>query len=308
MAAGSCLGKLSVGTAGFANSHWTGRFYAPHAKKSEDQLECYQETFNIVEVNSTFYGVPSEETIAAWKRRAAHGFQFSLKVPRAVTHDGGLASDSALESLRHFLLRVKGLGAHLAVLLFQCSRGLRVDVGKLQRVFEELGRCDMQCRVALELRDVPSSQDPVVIGWLRERNWALVQHPNTLGRATAASEQHKVAECYPLEPLRDLTTANFVYVRLHGNNDTHSYCYSESELSSYSEQLHNWRTKGLEVFAFLLNDSAEAAMPHNAKQLLEMVHRLSGEPVPRGPKLAHQRSLTSFFKPSQPAAKRPRHS
>merc|ERR1712217_28639 len=104
-----------------------------------------------------------------------------------------------------------------------------------------------------------------VMTFLRDRSWALVQHPNTLGRATAGGSADGEAETYPLEALEDVVTADFVYVRLHGDNDAHNYCYSDSELRSYAQQIDKWRRRGLDVYCFLLNDTADAAMPHDAK-------------------------------------------
>ncbi|CAE8695867.1 unnamed protein product, partial [Polarella glacialis] len=100
---------------------------------------------------------------------------------------------------------------------------------------------------------------------------------------------------YPLESLKDETTADFVYVRLHGNNDTHTYRYSDEELQGYAGQLHAWRLRGLDVYCFVLADDAGAAMPQNAKRLQELVHGLAGEALPKGPKMAKQSSLASFF-------------
>lgn len=153
------LGLLHVGTAGFSNAHWVGPFYPPAAKKREEHLDFYQETFSVVEVNSTFYGTPSAETIAAWKRRAANGFQMGLKVPRAVTHDGVLASQEGLQSLRFFLQRVAGLGDTLGFLLFQCSRSMKADSNKLRAVAAVLEELGVTCRVAVEFREASWFQD-----------------------------------------------------------------------------------------------------------------------------------------------------
>ena len=77
------------------------------------------------------------------------------------------------------------------------------------------------------------------------QNWALVQHPNTLVRAhrNLLWERSGDKETYSLEPLRNIVTADFAYVRLHGNDDDHTYCYSDSELCGYAEQLQSWRTR-----------------------------------------------------------------
>lgn len=304
------LGRLHVGTAGFTNAHWAGQFYPPSAKKSELQLEHYQETFSVVEVNSTFYGTPSTDAISAWRRRSSDGFQIGLKVPKTVTHEAPFSA-AALEHLSVFLSRAQGLGVALGPLLFQCSRQFAVDLQKLRTVAALLDAWKVPCRVAFEFRDASWHRDAAVLAFMRERNWAMVQHPNTLGRATVgnSSSDNRQAERYPIELLADVATADFAYCRLHGDNDGHSYCYSDEELMGYASQVHAWRVRGLDVYCFLLNDSAEAAMPKNAKRLMEIAHGLASEPVPRGPALARQRTLNSFFcagAAQPPPTKRPR--
>lgn len=292
-------GRLFVGTAGFTSASWAGAFYPAGVKKTDEQLHHYQASFGVVEVNSTFYGVPNPETIDAWRRQAAEGFLFVLKVPKAVTHEGGLASEEALAALRVFLERAKGLGPHLGAILFQCSRSQTCDLGKLRSIGTELKRAGMSCRVAFEFRNASWLSDPEVKECMQAVNWALVQHPNSIGRATVGNSSEGRTgdvEHYRLEPLYDtIVTADFVYVRLHGDNDEHSYCFSDRELAVYAEQLHLWRERGLDVFCFLLNDDASAAMPRNAKRIIELTHALAGESVPSGPKPSHQRSLESFF-------------
>ncbi|CAJ1419286.1 unnamed protein product, partial [Effrenium voratum] len=279
------LGPLFVGTAGFSCPHWT-QFFG-----KGDLLVLYQETFWAVEVNSSFYGVPSLETVQTWRRKCAEGFRLGLKAPRTVTHEN-LGGETSLESLRFFLQRVAPLAQHLGPILFQCPRSLKADCEMLRRVAKVLDEQDLSIQAAFEFRDA-SWLSHEALDFLKSRNWALVQHPNTLGRATSAEKE---LETYPLEPLQeDLVTADWVYVRLHGNNDGHTYRYTDEELLSYARQLHGWRQRGLKVFAFLLNDDAGAAMPQNARRLWELCCGLAAEGEVRGPKLAKQRSLRSFF-------------
>jgi len=289
-------GKLRIGTAGFSSNHWAGHFYPPRVKKSEDQLEAYQDTFSAVEINGTFYGMPAESTISQWKRRSADGFEMSLKVPKSVTHDGQLDSPEALEGLWIFVNRAKALGTNLGPVLFQCPRSLTANVQKLiavSKVLEEVP----SMRVAMEFRDESWFADEKVQSFMREKNWALVDHPNSIGRATAGAGTSQDSERthYALQPLRGTCTASFAYIRLHGNCDDHTYRYSNAELQSIAAELHNMRMRGVDVYCFMLNDDDTAAMPQNARQLLKATHELQGEPLPKGPGLARQRSLKSFF-------------
>lgn len=141
--------------------------------------------------------------------------------------------------------------------------------------------------------------------WLRRRGWALVAHPDSMGRATV--EQGARGEARSEYPPSDLDrhwpqTAPFAYVRLHGGCDDHAYDYGEDELRRLAAVVHGWRMRGIEVWAFVLNDSEQAAMPRNAEALKRLAHEIAGEPVPRPPKAAAA-TLAGFFRAS-PSSKR----
>lgn len=288
-------GRLFIGTAGFSSPHWFGKFYPFCSRKGDEQLSVYQETFYTVEVNSSFYGVPSADTLASWRRVTSPGFQMAFKVPKSVTHDNvSLSSDEALSNLEKFLDRIEVLGSNLGPLLFQCPRSLFANAPMLAHLAAELNKRPRMPRVAFEFRHSSWFSDRQVLDIFRKNNWALALHPNSVGRATSKQVEEQ-NETYALEALPDLVTANFVYVRLHGNNDTHTYRYTDEELKLYVQQLHEWRSQGLDVYCFMLNDDADAAMPQNARRLLELVHAAAAEVVPWGPKMAQQRSLHQFF-------------
>lgn len=293
-------GRLFIGTAGFSSPHWFGKFYPLCSKKGDQQLSLYQETFYTVEVNSSFYGAPSADALVSWRRAASPGFQMAFKVPKCVTHDNvSLSSDEALSNLEKFLDRIEVLGSNLGPLLFQCPRSLFANAPMLMRLAEELKKRPRMPMVAFEFRHASWFSDPQVLDILRNNNWALALHPNSVGRATSKQVEEE-NETYALEALPDVVTANFVYVRLHGNNDTHTYRYTDEELRLYVLQFHEWRSRGLDVYCFMLNDDANAAMPQNARRLLELVHAAAAEVVPRGPKMAQQRSLHHFFAKTTP--------
>lgn len=221
---GARLGRLRIGTAGFTSTHWLGKFYPPHAKKSEGQLDCCQETFDIVEVNSIFHGIPHEETMSNWRKRAAEGFQLGLKLSKIVTHEGEFASEQALGGLQLFLERAGALGPHLGPLLFQFPRNLHINLKGLEKIAAVLDACSFSkhCRVAIELRNRSSIADLEVLGFLRAKSWAFVHHPNSVGRASTGGQSNEAdAGSYPLADLEDVVTADFVYVRLHGDNGAH---------------------------------------------------------------------------------------
>ena len=75
---------IRIGTSGFIYEHWRRRFYPPSARGSE--LELYAQTFDTVELNVTFYRMPSSSTFRSWAARVPEGFLFAVKASRYLTH------------------------------------------------------------------------------------------------------------------------------------------------------------------------------------------------------------------------------
>eukprot|EP00193_Tetraselmis_chui_P013066 CAMPEP_0177777590 /NCGR_PEP_ID=MMETSP0491_2-20121128/15453_1 /TAXON_ID=63592 /ORGANISM="Tetraselmis chuii, Strain PLY429" /LENGTH=355 /DNA_ID=CAMNT_0019296709 /DNA_START=329 /DNA_END=1393 /DNA_ORIENTATION=+ len=298
-------GRLRVGCAGFSNKAWVGDAL-PAGTRADglSMLDAYQGLFDTVEVNSSFYGCPSVEQVARWASGCARGFQMGLKAPQDVTHAGGLAGDdpAALDRVTHFVQVASRLGNNLGPLLFQFPRSLEADMAILHGLDGVLlSRGCSSFRVALEFRHASWFHHPQVAAYCAERNWAIVQHPNSVGRATTRPNQGKSPpQRVPLAPLRDPEppTANWAYVRLHGDNDQHSYDYSDEELAPYAATVAAWRAARRDVYVVFLNESGPpgCAMPKNAVRLKELVHALAGETVPRAPKAPRQ-TMLSFFQP-----------
>jgi uncharacterized protein YecE (DUF72 family) len=311
------LPACKCGCAGFANSKWVGNFYPKKlvGTDSSRQLSYYQQHFSTVEINSTFYGVPLATTVQKWKTQSAPGFRFSLKAPKSVTHEGPLNA----ESFTFFLQRVMALGDRLQVVLLQCPSSLRVDAEQLEGIETSATTAGYTGKIAIELRNRDALADEEVQAVLKRNNWGCVFHPNSLGRTTVgnsaggrgASGGDEVPDPYALEGLdamEQLTpiTADFVYVRLHGANDQHTFEYSHEQIATIAAQLHTWRSRGLSLFVYTLNDlspvegngssgvSSWAAMPRNAQQLEMQVHSLGGGAVPPAPKKP-KKTMMSFF-------------
>jgi uncharacterized protein YecE (DUF72 family) len=70
----------------WSNKDWVGKLFSADAKQ-KDFLPQYASVFNTVEGNTTFYGLPTPKTIARWREETPVGFKFSLKFPRAISHD-----------------------------------------------------------------------------------------------------------------------------------------------------------------------------------------------------------------------------
>ncbi len=145
---------LYVGTSGFSYASWKGDFYPADAKPA-DFLRLYAERLPSVELNTTFYGLPSEEQFARWAAETPPDFRFAVKTPGAITHG------ARLERLQTFLERVRLLGEKLGPVLIQLPSTRPRDEGLLRLL---LGSLDPDLEYALEFRHESwdDSVDPVL--------------------------------------------------------------------------------------------------------------------------------------------------
>lgn len=131
-----------VGTSGFSYRSWKPGFY-PADAKPKDFLRRYAERLPTVELNATFYRLPSEDQLVAWGEQTPPGFRFAVKMNRGITHGG------RLELIPTFCERVRALGERLGPILVQLPPTRPRDDGLLQLYLESL---DPALRYAFEFR------------------------------------------------------------------------------------------------------------------------------------------------------------
>jgi uncharacterized protein YecE (DUF72 family) len=120
--------RVRVGTSGYNYPEWRGHFY-PDGMPAKAMFAYYAERFRTVEINYTFYRMPTAKNVEGWQAQAPAGFTYTLKAPRRITHDKRL-KDCA-EPLQMFCETARGLGGHLATLLFQLPPTLKCDLARL---------------------------------------------------------------------------------------------------------------------------------------------------------------------------------
>ena len=157
---------IHVGTSGYSYPEWRGTFY-PERFPPAGMLPYYAERFHTVELNNTFYRMPTEKTIAGWDQGTPAGFVFALKVPQRITHFARLRD--VADPLRYFLDTAGGLGAKLGPLLLQLPPNFRKDTARLDAC---LALVPPSARMAVEFRHA-SWLDEEVYALLRARNAAL---------------------------------------------------------------------------------------------------------------------------------------
>ena len=237
--------NIHIGTSGWHYTHWKGTFY-PEKLPPREYIRYYLNYFQSVEINNSFYKLPSEETFRIWKESVPEDFIFAVKASRFITHMKKLKEPA--QSIARFMHGVDALEEKLGPILFQLPPFWNLNLERLQEFLEVLPR---GYRYALELRNA---------SWYDERVYQLL-------------EEHGIAFCiYELErhlsPL--LVTADFVYVRLHGPGGKYEGSYTEESLQAWTVKIKEWQRQGKDVNFYFDNDLLGHA-PHNAKRLQELV-------------------------------------
>ncbi len=228
--------ELRVGTSGYQYDHWSGVFYPAHLP-TDRWFGFFAERFDTVEINNTFYHLPSERTFDAWRARAPDGFCYTLKFSRYGTHLKHLKDPA--DTIGRFLERAERLGPHLGPILVQLRPNWRVNVERLAGFLEA---APARHRWAVEFRD-PSWLCRPVYGLLRRHNAALCVH-----------------DLIPDHPR--LVTADWVYLRFHGAGDGGQY--GHQALSGAARRVERHLAAGRDVFAYFNNDAHGYAISNAA--------------------------------------------
>ncbi len=156
---------VRVGTSGYNYPEWKGTFY-PADLPASKMLAYYVERFRTVEINATFYRMPTAKTLAAWRDAAPDGFTFVLKAPQRITHMARLRDVD--EPLRYFCETARTLGPRLGPLLFQLPPNFKKAADRLGDLCAKL---PPDLRAAFEFRH-GSWFDEEVYALLRRRRLA----------------------------------------------------------------------------------------------------------------------------------------
>jgi uncharacterized protein YecE (DUF72 family) len=226
---------VRIGTSGWHYRHWRGAFYPPDLRTSS-YLPFYARRFDCVEINNSFYRLPSREGFAAWRRAVPPGFAFAVKASRYLTHLRRLNEPAA--GISRLVSAAGGLGERLGVVLFQLPPGWKVDAGRLAAFLEAWPR---HLPAAWEFRE-PSWYTDAVYELLAAHGAALCLH-DMGGRRTP-----------------DIVTAAHVYLRFHGPTGAYGGSYDDATLDERSAAIAAWADEGRQVWAFFNNDQGTCAV------------------------------------------------
>ena len=146
--------SVRLGTSGFLYDHWRGRFYPPSARAAE--LEYYASRFDAVELNVTFYRMPSSATFRAWAARVPDGFVYAVKASRYLTHVRRLRDPR--DAVEYLMERASELGSHLV----RCFFSYRRTSSDFEHLAETLEAFPPSVRIAVEPRHASSFSEDLL--------------------------------------------------------------------------------------------------------------------------------------------------
>jgi uncharacterized protein YecE (DUF72 family) len=236
------IASVRLGTQGWNYPAWIGPLY-PSGTPRADMLGLYGRVFSTVEVDSTFYAIPPEPVVRAWREKVPADFKFALKVPQQVTHESRLVGVE--DVLTKFLNRVEQLGDRLGPLLLQLppdfvpSEPARAVFAKFVRDLSGLHQW------AVEFRDA---------GWITRETLSLLAQA---GIALTLTEGRWIRRDWMLK-LAEQPTADFAYVRWLGpdrriTNFGEVQVAREDELDAWADAVRTLGTRVREVYGFANN-------------------------------------------------------
>lgn len=266
------MGEILIGTSGFSFDDWVGEVY-PAGIKKQEMLPYYANKmgFRALEVNYTYYAMPSHKTMESFTRRTPADFSFVVKAYKGITHDLG---DDISATCRLFKEGIKPLGPGMKALLFQFPY--------------MFGPTDENIGYLKKLRDEFTGYESVIefrnARWFEEKYYDLLRE---LSLGSCIVDEPKLKGLMPFVP--ELTSQTG-YFRFHGRNRRwfrepvdirYDYLYTDKELRAFVAPIKDVAKKAKATFVFFNNCHAGKAVK-NALMMIEMFREEPAFTMPAG--------------------------
>jgi uncharacterized protein YecE (DUF72 family) len=280
------MARVRIGVSGWRYTPWRGVFY-PRDLPQRLELQYASHIFPTLEINGSFYSLQRPEYYQQWHDATPDDFVFALKGSRYITHMKKLR-DIEAPLANYFASGVFNLRAKLGPILWQFPPSFRYDRERMARFFDLLphdmnaalrlarkrdarmkGRARLAIdeqrplRHAVEIRH-ESFLDASFVDLLRERNVALV-----------------IAETAKRWPMMLDITADFVYMRLHGDKELYKSGYSNKALDRWAERVKAWHRgsgKPRDIYCYFDNTDVKLRAPVDAQTLMRKLGLRPGRP------------------------------
>ena len=241
--------EIYVGLPVWGESAWNGKLFPP-GTKTENFLKEYAQQFSTVEINSTFYSVPGEETFKKWVEAVQPGFKFCPKFPQTITRS--LKDGLNVNDLPMFLERVAFLESHLGVSFLQLPQDIGMEsMGRIQTLFSKIPR---EAKAMVEFRNPSFFSDRR----LKPEVVEILTHHH-LGTVITDTAQ-----------FRSLTHASLshtrVLVRFAANN---GHATDFPRLKQWAERLRLWYQHGIKEVHFTVHATETLPQIEIARQFIQ---------------------------------------
>jgi uncharacterized protein YecE (DUF72 family) len=240
---GGMTASFFIGTSGWHYDDWQGSFY-PEGLPRSAWLGFYSQRFRTVELNNTFYRLPTEKAFHNWYSVSPDDFIFAVKVSRFITHIKRIKD--CQEPLHNFLSRAGILNNKLGPLLYQLPPSLQRDDSLLESFLIILPR---GLRHVFEFRHD---------SWLEEDVFDLLRRYRA---GLCVFDMPGVK--FPL-----VTTSDFGYIRFHGSSGLYRSCYTDAELLDWATRVKSLSVSRVYIY---FNNDEKAYAVQNAQTMARLL-------------------------------------
>ena len=284
------MARLRIGISGWRYAPWRGVFY-PEDLPQRAELEYASRQVASIELNGSFYSLQRPASYAGWNAATPRGFVFAVKGPRFITHIKRLR-DVDVPLANFFASGVFELGPKLGPILWQCPPNQRFDAALFDDFLARLPRDTDQAATLARQHDSRLRHGASVTPdrTRRLRHALEIRHESFACEAfIALLRRHRVAlvvaDTAGRWPYLEDVTADFVYLRLHGDEKLYTSGYSDDALARWAARIRAWsrggepadavrasttappRRSGRDVYCYFDND-AKVHAPFDAQALM----------------------------------------
>jgi len=246
---------IYIGTSGWVYGHWEKIFY-PEDLPAKDKLKYFSQHFQTAEVNYSFYRLPRPSTYQKWFKQTPKDFVFAVKASRFITHIKRLKA--VQRAWKIFLKNALFLKEKLGPILFQFPPSFQATEKNIKRLEKFLrtvlggaSKDSPQKRLAFEFRH-PSWAKKKIYDLLKKYKaaWVIADSPNY--------------------PKAEVSTADFVYIRMHGSQVLFGSKYTKKELTDLAQLIKKYLRQKKDIYVYFNNDFHGYAI-ENAKELIKIL-------------------------------------
>ena len=266
---------IRIGISGWRYAGWRGVFYPPGLVQRRE-LAYAAERLSSIEINGSFYALQRPDSYRSWRAETPPDFLFTVKGGRFITHLKKLSGvETALANF--YASGVLALGPKLGPFLWQLPPNLGFDPARMNAFFDLLPRTAGEAAALAAQHDAKITKDRAlttaedasqVLRHAVEVRHETFRNPEFYALLREQRVALVVADTAGKWPFLEEMTADFQYVRLHGDAELYASGYSDEALDRWAAKVRAWTGAGQDVYVYFDNDIKVRA-PYDAMHLME---------------------------------------